>query len=60
MSSSWYERNEKTESSADSRLFYGEIFNSYRPDNKGNVLVPIIASMAGYALGSLVSKAKGK
>jgi hypothetical protein len=57
--SSWNERNEKTESTPDSRLFYGEIFNSYRPDTKGSVLIPILASVAGYALGSFQAKAKG-
>jgi hypothetical protein len=59
MSSSWYERNEKTESTPDSRLFYGAIFDSYRPETKGSVLIPILAGMAGYALGSLQAKAKG-
>jgi hypothetical protein len=58
--SSWYERNEKTESGADPRLFYGAIFDAYRPQPQpGNVILPILAGAAGYALGSLLSKAKG-
>lgn len=58
--SSWYERSEKTESAPDPRLFYGAIFNAYRPDAKGSALVPVLASLAGYALGSHLAKAKGQ
>lgn len=57
--SSWYERNDKTESTADPRLFYGAIFNSYQPNN-GSPWPPVVAAVVGYALGSLAAKAKGK
>lgn len=57
--SSWYERNKTTESDADSGMFYAAIFNAYRPEPKTSVLIPILSGAAGYALGTLLSKAKG-
>ena len=54
----WYERNEKTESSADRREFVGAIFNAYRPQSSGNALVPVLAYGIGYAIGSALAKAK--
>lgn len=59
--SSWYERNKTTESDADPGMFYGAIFNAYRPEPKtGALVLSFLASQAGSALGNYLGKAKGK